>query len=52
MRDGHPRETPCPLIASLVGLLARYPAIKLGILFGSLAAGRATPESDLDLGVN
>jgi predicted nucleotidyltransferase len=51
MRDGHPRETPCPLIASLVSLLARYPAIKLGILFGSLAAGRATPDSDLDLGV-
>ena len=51
MRDRHPRETPCPLIASLVGLLARYPAIKLGILFGSLAAGRVTPDSDLDLGV-
>ena len=25
--------------------------MKLGIVFGSLARGRATPESDLDLGV-
>ena len=32
-------------------LLTRYPAVKLGILFGSLAAGHATFDSDLDLGV-
>ena len=31
--------------------LTRYPAVKLAILFGSLAAGRATSDSDLDLGV-
>ncbi len=32
-------------------VLARYPEIKLAILFGSLASGRATPGSDLDLAV-
>lgn len=31
--------------------LARHPAVKVGILFGSLAADRATSNSDLDLGV-
>ena len=31
--------------------LARYPQIKLGILFGSVGRRQATPDSDLDLGV-
>ena len=44
-------ETASALIEHIARLLARYPAIKLGILFGSLAEERATPESDLDLGV-
>ena len=44
-------ETASALIEHIARLLARYPTIKLGILFGSLAEERATPESDLDLGV-
>jgi len=32
-------------------ILANYPQIELAILFGSLANGRATPNSDLDLAV-
>lgn len=31
--------------------LAKYPQIELAILFGSLANGRATPQSDIDLAV-
>ena len=45
------RKTPSVLTEPIACLLARYPSIKLGIVFGSLAAERATPESDLDLGV-
>ena len=44
-------KTPSALTAPIACLLARYPSIKLGIVFGSLAKERATPESDLDLGV-
>jgi predicted nucleotidyltransferase len=44
-------ETPSALSERIACLLARYPAIKLGILFGSLVKGRVTSESDLDLGV-
>ena len=32
-------------------MLAQHDGIRLAILFGSLANGRATPKSDLDLGV-
>mgnify|MGYP003350220389 FL=1 len=32
-------------------VLARYPSIVIAILFGSLAAGRAHRESDLDLAI-
>ena len=32
-------------------VLAQHGGIRLAILFGSLATGRATPESDLDLAV-
>ena len=35
----------------LAQLLARYPQIRLAMLFGSLATGRARPDSDIDLGV-
>jgi predicted nucleotidyltransferase len=35
----------------LHGILANYPQIELAILFGSLAHGQATPQSDLDLAV-
>jgi predicted nucleotidyltransferase len=44
-------ETASALIEHIARLLACYPPIKLGILFGSLAEERATSESDLDLGV-
>ena len=33
-------------------ILARRPEIRLAILFGSLAAGQARPDSDLDLAVD
>lgn len=45
------RQTPSALTEPIACLLARYPSVKLGIVFGSLAEERATPESDLDLGV-
>jgi predicted nucleotidyltransferase len=35
----------------LAVLLAGSPFIRIALLFGSLAKGRATPESDLDLAV-
>lgn len=35
----------------LAALLSQYPQIKLAILFGSLAAGNASPDSDIDLGI-
>ena len=34
------------------GVLARHPSVKLAILFGSLAAGPARFDSDLDLAVS
>lgn len=40
-----------PLPESLAAVLARHPHIDLAILFGSLAAGTARPDSDLDLAV-
>ena len=51
MPDSLARETVATLHEPIVRLFVRYPVIKLGILFGSLAEGRATPASDLDLGV-
>ena len=35
----------------ILHVLAQHGGIRLAILFGSLATGRATPESDLDLAV-
>jgi len=35
----------------ITAVLARHPHIDLAILFGSLAAGTARPDSDLDLAV-
>jgi predicted nucleotidyltransferase len=51
MPDRPAQETMATLTEQIIHLLARYPTIKLGILFGSLAEGCATPASDLDLGV-
>ena len=45
------RETAAALTERIARLLASYPTIKLGILFGSLAEGRTNPASDLDVGV-
>ena len=46
-----PQQDPVAVDQKIAYLLARHPAVKLGILFGSLTAGHATPDSDLDLGV-
>jgi predicted nucleotidyltransferase len=35
----------------LLGVLSRCPDIQLCIVFGSAAAGRASPESDLDIAI-
>lgn len=39
------------MLSQLTALLLRYPQIKLAILFGSMAAGSARPDSDIDLGL-
>lgn len=39
------------LIQTIHGVLARYPQIELAFLFGSLAKGKARPDSDIDLAV-
>ncbi len=39
------------MLSRLAALLSQYPQIKLTILFGSLAAGNARPDSDIDLGI-
>ncbi len=39
------------LETELMGVLQKHPQIDLAILFGSHAAGRALPTSDLDLAV-
>jgi uncharacterized protein len=51
MSDSFAKESAAALTKHITFLFARYPTIKLGILFGSLAEGHATPASDLDLGV-
>ncbi len=40
------------LVERLRTLLSRHPEISLAILFGSLAAGRAGPGSDIDLAIS
>jgi predicted nucleotidyltransferase len=44
-------QDPYAIGQQIAHLLARHPAVKVAVLFGSLATGRSTPESDLDLGV-
>ena len=34
----------------LAALLSRYPEIRLALLFGSMATGKARADSDIDLG--
>jgi predicted nucleotidyltransferase len=38
------------LLAAVARIVARYPALKLLVLFGSRARGDARPESDWDVG--
>jgi predicted nucleotidyltransferase len=40
-----------PIEARIVELLARHPEVRLAFLFGSMARGQATEQSDLDLAV-
>lgn len=46
----HPE--PPAVKAQLREVLERFPQITLGVLFGSVAAGRARADSDLDLAVS
>lgn len=45
------RQDPVAVGRKIARQLARHPAVELCVLFGSLAADRATSDSDLDLGV-
>jgi len=45
------QQEPLAVGRKIARQLACHSTVKLGILFGSLAAGRATSDSDLDLGV-
>lgn len=38
--------------AAIASVLERHPSVSMAILFGSLAAGRERPDSDLDLAVS
>lgn len=39
------------MLSQLTALLSQYPHIKLALLFGSQATGKARPDSDIDLGI-
>lgn len=49
--DGRTTNEPADVHSAITKVLARHPAIVIAILFGSLAAGRAHRESDLDLAI-
>lgn len=38
--------------AAIAAVLVRHPSVTMAMLFGSLAAGRERPDSDLDLAVS
>lgn len=42
---------PPQLASSLLAVFARFPRVDLALVFGSLADGRATPQSDIDIAV-
>lgn len=46
-----PTKPPLSIDATLKDVLAHFPAVKLALLFGSVAQGRARADSDLDLAV-
>jgi uncharacterized protein len=52
VNEPSPRSIPPTLEAQLRKLLASFPAITLAVLFGSVAAGRARADSDLDIAVS
>lgn len=45
-------ELPAALKAGLREVLGRFPMVRLALVFGSVAAGTARPDSDLDLAVD
>jgi predicted nucleotidyltransferase len=47
-RVREPAET---LLATIGDVLADGPPLRLALLFGSAARGRARPDSDVDLGI-
>lgn len=49
--DGHTTNEPADVHSAITKVLASHPSIVIAILFGSLAAGRAHRESDLDLAI-
>ena len=51
MQETAPSHLPAEIQAQLRGVLAQFPGITLALLFGSVAAGRARADSDLDLAV-
>jgi predicted nucleotidyltransferase len=51
MRPGNYGVMNLPLDDQIRQVLARHPCIRAAYLFGSLATGRARPDSDLDLAV-
>lgn len=46
-----PSKIPAMLPPGLMEILRSHPEIELAVLFGSLAAGRARPDSDIDVAV-
>jgi len=44
--------SPAAMLVRLREVLSRFPAIGLAVLFGSVAAGQARADSDLDLAVS
>ena len=50
--DAMATELPAALKAGLREVLGRFPMVRLALVFGSVAAGTARPDSDLDLAVD
>jgi predicted nucleotidyltransferase len=46
-----PAHDPATIAAQVATVMARSPDVAAAYVFGSVARGRATPESDLDVGV-
>jgi uncharacterized protein len=46
-----PGHDPATIATAVASAMAGYPEVAAAYVFGSVASGRATPESDLDVGV-